>query len=312
MMKQIIYLLLLIGCSITATAQDPALVKKAEAGDPKAQLELAEYYLPNTESVSAEGMKWLTKAAENGNAWAQWKLQCGYYYGWFGLDKDDEKYVYWLKKLADNSDIENYKSEIASAQYHLGEIYEEGGHGLEKNISEYLKWEKKAAFNDYYPAAQSLAYYYEREGDKQEAIYWYKKWMDMKWAERQEEDEHAFNALRKLGVTYHPADHVGHNHSHSTADSSTTTSGTSSSSQSQGSQVREYIETVPVQVWQACGACNGSGQCQVCYGQGWTYSNLTYNGKKECSACHWSGKCTLCGGRGGQNVVRYEQRTVYR
>lgn len=280
-------------------------MKKAQAGDAKAQYKLSKFYLPDTESVSAEGMKWLTKAAENGHADAQWKLKCTYCLGWHGEDKNDEKYVYWLKKIANNSDIENYKWEIANAQYDLGEIYEDGGHGLEKNISEYLKWEKKAAYNGYYPAAHSLGLYYKSEGDKQEAIYWYKKWMDIKWADLQEEDESAFEDLRKLGVTYHPADHVGHNHSGSTATATTP----AAPAQNQGSQPRQYTETVPVQVWQACGACNGSGQCQVCYGQGWTYG---YNGKKECSACHWTGKCTLCGGRGGQNVVRYEQRTVYR
>lgn len=102
---------------------------------------------------------------------------------------------------------------------------------------------------------------------------------------------------------------TSHTHNHS-APSASTAAGTPS--KNQGNQVREYTETVPVQVWQPCGACNGSGQCQVCYGSGWTYSNSSYNGKKACSACHGTGKCTLCGGRGGQNVVRYEQRTVYR
>ena len=80
--------------------------------------------------------------------------------------------------------------------------------------------------------------------------------------------------------------------------------------QNQGNQVRAYTETVPVQVWQACGGCNGSGQCQVCFGSGWI---LSYNGNKtSCTACHGTGKCTSCAGHGGQNVVRYEQRTVYR
>lgn len=309
-MKRIIYFLLLLCCSVAASAQnpDPALVKKAEAGDAKAQLDLAKYYLPNTKSVSAEGLKWLTKAAENGKAKAQWRLSNAYYYGWFGIDEDDEKYVYWLKKLANHTDLENYKIEISRAQDDLGMLYKTGNHGVEKNISEFIKWEKKAAYNGRYPAAQSLAYYYEREGDKQEAIYWYKKWMDMKWAEVHEEAEDAFESLRKLGVTYHPADHVGHNHSHS----STASTNEPAPSQNQGSQAREYTETVPVQVWQPCGGCNGTGQCQVCFGQGWTYSNSSYNGRRSCSACHGTGKCTICAGHGGQNVVRYEQRTVYR
>ena len=82
------------------------------------------------------------------------------------------------------------------------------------------------------------------------------------------------------------------------------------SNNTQGQQVQPYTETVPVQVWQPCGGCNGSGQCQVCYGSGWI---LGYNGDKRlCTACHGSGKCTSCAGHGGQNVVRYEQRTVYR
>lgn len=94
-----------------------------------------------------------------------------------------------------------------------------------------------------------------------------------------------------------------HNHNESTAVSN-------KASQQQGNQVREYIETVPVQIWQACGSCNGSGQCSVCYGSGWT---IGYNGnKRSCTACHGTGKCTSCAGHGGQNVVRYEQRTVYR
>lgn len=307
-MKRLIYLLLLICCSITAAAQDPALVKKAEAGDSEAQYDLGRFYLLNDEAVSAEGMKWLTKAAENGYADAQRWLARTFEHGWYGMDKNDEKYVYWLTKLANNNDLENGKSSIAAAQYYLGKLYYRGERGVEKNISEYLKWEKKAAYNGYYPAAFSLGLYYKREGDKQEAIYWLKKDMDIMWAESQEEHESAFQYLRELGVTYHPADHVGHNHSESTASSHSTTS----PSQNQGSQVNEYTETVPVTVWQDCWGCNGSGQCQVCFGSGWTYSNSSYNGKKTCTACHGTGKCTSCAGHGGKNVVKYEQRTVYR
>lgn len=307
-MKRIIYFLLLLCCSVVASSQnpDPALMKKAEAGDVEAQCRLANYYLSNTKSVSAEGMKWMTKAATNGSASAQQSLKNGYYYGWFGLDKDDEKYVYWLKKLANNIDLENYKTAISLAQDDLGGLYESGGHGIEKNLSEFIKWKKKAANNGYDPAALSLAYHYDFKGDKQEAIYWYKKKMDIKWAEYQEEDEYAYEGLRKLGVTYHPADHVGHNHSHS----STATTNEPEPYQNQGSQVREYTETVPVQVWQPCGGCNGTGQCSTCFGSGWT---LNYKSEKQrCITCGGTGKCRSCAGNGGQNVVRYEQRTVYR
>lgn len=119
--------------------------------------------------------------------------------------------------------------------------------------------------------------------------------------------------LSKIAVPTNNSSASTHNsfHTPSTNTSTTSTSNTSSS-QNQGNQVREYTETVPVQVWQACGGCNGSGQCQVCYGSGWTYSSSSYNGRRTCSACHGTGKCTSCAGQGGQNVVRYEQRTVYR
>lgn len=307
-MKRILYLLALVFYSVAAQAQDPELLKKAQAGDADAQYKIARFYLPNGKAVSEEGMKWLTKAAENGHAFAQWVLQYTYLFGRYGQTKNDEKYVYWLTKLAKNNDIEHNKFEIGDAQYHLGMLYESGECGFERNISEFLKWEKKAAFNDYVPAAYSLGLHYKREGDKQEAIYWLKKVMDIQWQKLHEEDECCYKELRELGVTYHPADHVGHNHSGAASASNPP----SSASQNQGSQVREYTETVPVQVWQACGACNGSGQCGVCYGQGWTYSNGSYNGRRTCIACHGTGKCTSCAGQGGQNVVRYEQRTVYR
>ncbi|MDE6304777.1 MAG: WG repeat-containing protein, partial [Paramuribaculum sp.] len=92
--------------------------------------------------------------------------------------------------------------------------------------------------------------------------------------------------------------------------SASTTNEKSDKKSSNDNQVRAYTETVPVQVWQPCGGCNGSGQCGVCFGSGWT---LSYNGgKRTCIACHGNGKCTSCAGHGGQNVVRYETRTVYR
>lgn len=224
-MKRIIYILLLLCCSVSAIANDPdpALLKKAQAGDAAAQYKISCFYLPTMKSESEEGVKWLIKAAENGHARAQWELDDAYASGGlYGLPKDDEKRAYWLTKLANNTDLENYKSFITSAQNTLGELYMYGLGGFEKNISEYLKWEKKAAYNGYYPAAFSLGLYYEGEGDKQEAIYWLKKGMDLCWADRQEEDEYAVEKLKELGVTYHPADHVGHNHTGSTASTATT------------------------------------------------------------------------------------------
>lgn len=89
-----------------------------------------------------------------------------------------------------------------------------------------------------------------------------------------------------------------------------TTNENSDKKSSNNNQLKAYTETVPIQVWQPCGGCNGSGQCGVCFGSGWILNFKGY--KSSCTACHGSGKCTSCAGHGGQNVVRYETRTVYR
>ena len=63
----------------------------------------------------------------------------------------------------------------------------------------------------------------------------------------------------------------------------------------------------PISVWVPCPACHNSGQCQTCYGQGWTYSasDRYYDGKAPCYNCGGSGKCTTCAGQGGHNEVQY-------
>lgn len=296
---------MLLCCSVAASAQDPALLKKAQDGDAVAQYELAEFYLPNNSAVSEEGIKWLTKAAENGHLKAQDRLYSIYFYRYEFIDKNEEnckKYVYWLTLVA-NTTIDNnvdpkIKEMVYGAQMSLGQLYRNGDCGVYKSISKFLQYEKKAVFNGISYAASYLGdYYAEDVDDKQDAIYWYKKFMDMWWAEYQEENELGFQKLRELGVSYHPADHVGHNHDASAASSSTP----ATTPQGQGGQ---SVQTVPVQVWQACGGCNGSGQCQVCFGSGWI---LNYNGNKRlCTACHGNGRCTSCAGQGGHNVVQLQ------
>ena len=63
-------------------------------------------------------------------------------------------------------------------------------------------------------------------------------------------------------------------------------------------------QPVPIQEWQQCPACYGSGQCPnvSCGGSGWYYIG---DRATTCSRCHGNGKCTICAGRGGQNVTVY-------
>ncbi len=96
----------------------------------------------------------------------------------------------------------------------------------------------------------------------------------------------------------------------SSTSSTTSTSTTSSSSGSNTSNttqtvvVEHHRDPIPVQEWQQCPACYGSGQCPnvQCGGSGWYYIG---DRRTTCSRCNGSGKCTICAGRGGQNITIY-------
>lgn len=57
----------------------------------------------------------------------------------------------------------------------------------------------------------------------------------------------------------------------------------------------------PMQVWQPCVSCGGSGQCHICLGTGHSLQNPN----STCILCNGTGKCTHCAGHGGQNVIEY-------
>lgn len=60
----------------------------------------------------------------------------------------------------------------------------------------------------------------------------------------------------------------------------------------------------PVNVWQSCGICLGSGNCTVCGGNGWIYSARASDGRGDCYNCR-DGRCPACGGERGRYVVEY-------
>ena len=76
----------------------------------------------------------LLKIAESGHANAQYDLGVIFHNG-LGLDKDNEKAIYWFEKAAqqDHADAENY----------LGAIFKTGW-GAEQDIVKALKYLKKA------------------------------------------------------------------------------------------------------------------------------------------------------------------------
>ena len=222
------------------------------------------------------------RKAKAGDAKSQYRIACAYQYGWDGAPKDDEKYVYWLKKAANGG--------VAEAQYYLGELYKSGEYGVSKDKSLYIKWAKKAAFNGSIFACLSLGFHYD-DIDKQEAIYWLKKGMDEYWKEFGEENETFAESLRELGVYYHPGDKstysTSSNSSHSTNPSS------NSSNSSSGHQQRQVWK----ERWRNCTACDPDrrGYCRNCHGRGGYYIGNIFN---VCGICAGTGSCTMCGGRG--------------
>ena len=221
----------LMNICLVAWGQDQELIQRANGGDAKAQYELSLVFLnqkrdttnyikwlkesavnnnPEAQASLAEryakgdmGLckdyslckKWIYAAAYNGDAFAMFDIHLAYADGRWGFDKDDSKSVYWLTKSAENG--------YALAAYCLGKLYKTGEQGVEVNEEKYLYWSLKAARGGSSLACFSLGLYYEII-NKKEAIYWYKKTMDLTYEEFGHEDELASEHLRKLGVYYHP------------------------------------------------------------------------------------------------------------
>lgn len=107
---RLIPLFLLVGMlAVSGWAEDakpepysPELVKKAEAGDAKAQCDLGSVYClgDGVTKDYKEAVKWWTRGAEQGNAKAQCALGVCYYEG-DGVAKDYKEALKWLTKAAE-------------------------------------------------------------------------------------------------------------------------------------------------------------------------------------------------------------------
>ena len=113
--------------------------KAAEQGDAVAQYKLAWMY-ENGEGVTqdtAEAVRRWHKAAEQGYAFAQGNLGAVYNNG-YGVTQDDAKAAKWYRKAAEQGD--------ASAQSSLGWMYENGTGVLQDTIAAHM-WFNIAAAN---------------------------------------------------------------------------------------------------------------------------------------------------------------------
>jgi TPR repeat protein len=141
---------------LTATAPSasddvliPIFRRAAEKGNAFAQWNLGIRYETGigVEKDPREAAKWYRKAAEKGYAKAQFSLGVCYAYG-KGVDRDEREAVKWLRKAAEQG--------YAPAQYHLGKCYSNGV-GVEQDRSEAVKWWRKAADQGFSGATGALA-----------------------------------------------------------------------------------------------------------------------------------------------------------
>ncbi|MDA7658743.1 sel1 repeat family protein [Akkermansiaceae bacterium] len=148
--------------------------RAADQGNATAQYSLGRSYDygEGVEKDAEEAVKWYRKAAEQGNATAQSSLGWNYDNG-EGVEKDAEEAVKWYRKAADQGD--------APAQYNLGWSYD-NGEGVEKDAEEAVKWYRKAADQGDAPAQYNLGLNYDNgegvEKDAEEAVKWYRKAAD--------------------------------------------------------------------------------------------------------------------------------------
>lgn len=115
------------------------MVKKAaDKGNTEAQKDIGRMFLDG-EGVTqdyAEAHKWFRKAAEQGDAEAQFHVGTNYYIGLVGLPRDYAEALKWYLKAADQGD--------AAAQIASGDLYS-SGQGVTQDYAEALKWYQKAA-----------------------------------------------------------------------------------------------------------------------------------------------------------------------
>ena len=232
----------------------------------------------------------LIAKAEAGDALSQYMLAGRYEDGSHGFPKDEVKYIHWLKKAAEGGDRD--------AQHDLGFCYRFGEHGLPEDVERFLKWTKKSAYNNFWPACTSLGYYYE-DINKQEAIYWFKKAADIYYKKYGKEYENIAEALHKLGVYYNPGEKNSYASSSSNGASS---SRSSSSSRENGSSAAVAPLMTPVQVWNPCFMCGGTGLCTSCQGKGKDWYGNSY---QLCVTCHGNMYCQKCFGRKGYYTTEY-------
>lgn len=203
MKKTILSILTAIMLPLSACAQDiEELLPKAQKGDVKAMVELAEAYANSwDDGADAKAVKWYTKAADSGSGDAMFKLYEAYNYGSLGLDTDENAAKKWLDKavakgnaealytkgtaLFYDDDANGIKLVIkggengsANAQYWLANHYNDKWSD-EYSPAKAFSWAQKAANLNLAEAQYLLGTFYLKgigtSANKPEALKWLKK-----------------------------------------------------------------------------------------------------------------------------------------
>ena len=124
----------------------------AEAGDPRAQNQLAWMYESGlgVPRDKAEGERWTRKAAEQGNSEAE--LNLGFKYDLYE-PKDYAQAIAWYRKAADHGNA--MAQEVLGATYYQGKI-------APQNFALAVEWFRKAADQGDFDAQHSLGLMYEQ------------------------------------------------------------------------------------------------------------------------------------------------------
>lgn len=112
---------------------------------------------------------------------------------------------------------------------------------------------------------------------------------------------------KTTSTTSSPSASSSNNSSSSNSSSSSTNSNSNSSNSDSGNKtttvvVEHHHDPVPVQEWQQCTVCWGSGTCPDCAGSGTKYVG---DSLKRCWRCGGRGKCSSCSGQGGRYYTVY-------
>ncbi|KAG0239404.1 hypothetical protein BGW41_007668 [Actinomortierella wolfii] len=164
------------------------IFKAAIQGDSNAQFYLGVRYEDGQGVTQShvEAVKWYTKSALQGNASGQHNLANMYLEG-RGVEKNPAEALKWFQMAADQG--------LASAQCNLGMLYL-GGRGIDKNKAEAVRWLTKSANQGYVVAQCNLGLTFH-VGDVVEE----NKAMAVEWYTKAAEQGHAI-AQYLLGVCY--------------------------------------------------------------------------------------------------------------